>query len=112
MRLLPRIPAAVRRRRPADAAVETLSSFDPPGGFDGFHEFTALPDGDGSVLRHLIAMRVHGKARLTWPLLYRPLHDALLEDLLDRAEENLTGEVARPARWSLPVRLLRGLRSR
>lgn len=87
-------------------------AFERPRGFDGFHEFTVLPDGDGTAFRHLIAMRLRGTAKLGWPLVFRWLHDALLEDLLDRAEENLTGTVARPARWSLGVRLLRGLTSR
>ncbi|OLT44239.1 hypothetical protein BJF85_20395 [Saccharomonospora sp. CUA-673] len=87
-------------------------SFDRPTGFDGVHEFTALTDGDHTVLRHLIAMRVHGTARLSWPLVYGPLHDALLEDLLDRAEHRITGTIATPARWNPWVRLLRRLATR
>ncbi|WP_017569735.1 SRPBCC family protein [Nocardiopsis halotolerans] len=87
-----------------------------PRGFDGFHEFTlhADPSG-GTVLRHLLAMRARGPALLTWPLVFRPLHDALLEDALDRAEHGLTGTVRAPARWSAYTRLLRhllGVRSR
>ncbi|MEM1418366.1 MAG: SRPBCC family protein, partial [Myxococcota bacterium] len=44
---------------------------------------------------------------LYWSLVVRPLHDALIEDAFDNAERALTGDVARPARWSLRVRLLR-----
>jgi hypothetical protein len=44
---------------------------------------------------------------LAWPLVWQPPHDALIDDLLDRAELVLTGAVARPARWSPWVRLLR-----
>jgi hypothetical protein len=40
-------------------------------------------------------------------LVFRPLHDALIEDSLDRAEHAVTGIVARPARWSGTVRQLR-----
>ena len=83
--------------------------FDRPHGFDGFHEFIVLPDHDGTVLQHKIAMRVRGPALLTWPLVFGPLHDALLEDLLDRAEEHLTDGVARRARWSWWIRVLRRL---
>lgn len=84
--------------------------FREPRGFDGFHEFTVHPtDSTGTVLRHLLAMRAHGPALLTWPLLFRPLHDALLEDALDRAEHELTGAVRVPARWSARTRLLRRL---
>jgi hypothetical protein len=49
----------------------------------------------------------HGRMVLAWPLVWQPLHDALIDDLLDRAELVLTGAVARPARWSPWVRLLR-----
>ncbi|MBB5911700.1 hypothetical protein BJY24_000567 [Nocardia transvalensis] len=82
--------------------------FTGPRGFDGFHEFTVHPAPDGTVeLRHLLTLRPHGPARLTWPLAFRWLHDALLEDCLDRAEEAVTGSVRNPARWSPLVRALR-----
>src|SRR5262245_40298575 len=45
-----------------------------PRGFAGFHEFTthAPPDGrPGTVLRHTIAMSLHGWSRLAWPLAIR-----------------------------------------
>jgi hypothetical protein len=78
--------------------------FTGPRGFDGFHELTVSTQDDGTLLRHTLSMRLHGWARLSWPLVFRPLHDALIEDGLDRA-----GVVGRPARWSPYVRLLRGL---
>jgi hypothetical protein len=39
----------------------------------------------------------------------RWLHDALIEDLLDRAVQAAGGAVVRPARWSPSVRLLRAV---
>ncbi|WP_280232510.1 SRPBCC family protein [Nocardia cyriacigeorgica] len=87
--------------------------FTGPRGFDGFHEFTIHDEDDGTTtLRHLLAMRLHSTARLTWPLCYRWMHDALLEDALDRAELNTSGHLPRPARHSGYVRLLRALASR
>ncbi|WP_411132833.1 SRPBCC family protein [Streptomyces sp. C10] len=84
--------------------------FTGPRGFHGFHEYTVHPLGpDRTLLRHTLAMHARGPARLSWPLAYRPLHDAALEDSLDRAERACTGTVARPARWSRYVRLLRRL---
>jgi hypothetical protein len=50
-----------------------------------------------------------GAALLSWPLVFRPLHDAVLEDALDDAERHVTGRVERPARWSIYVRVLRRL---
>ncbi|RDI49140.1 SRPBCC family protein [Nocardia mexicana] len=82
--------------------------FTGPRGFDGFHEFTVHPGGDGTAeLRHLLAMRARGPARFTWPLVFRRMHDACLEDSLDRAEREVTGTVRTPARWSPLVRALR-----
>ncbi len=88
-------------------------AFTGPRGFHGFHEYAVLAvDEERTLLRHTLAMTTGGQARLTWPLVFRPLHDALLEDSLDRAELACAGTVARPARWSGRVRLLRGLVSR
>ncbi|RKT18542.1 polyketide cyclase/dehydrase/lipid transport protein [Streptomyces sp. 1114.5] len=81
--------------------------FSAPRGFHGFHEFTVDPADGGSRLRHTIAMRLRGPARLTWPLAFRRLHDALLEEALDRAVRACGGAVATPARRSPYVRLLR-----
>ncbi len=83
-------------------------AFSGPRGFDGFHEFAVFAlDEERTVLRHTLAMRAHGPARLAWPLFWRPLHDACVEESLDRAELACSGAVARPARRSAYVRLLR-----
>ncbi|MFI6154324.1 SRPBCC family protein [Kitasatospora sp. NPDC051170] len=85
--------------------------FTAPRGFNGFHEFSVHPaDDGGAVLRHTLAMTTRGAARLTWPLAFRRLHDALLEDSLDRAERVCGSEPRTPANWSRYVRLLRLLR--
>lgn len=83
--------------------------FTGPRGFDGFHSFVRLDHPDGTVLRHVLVIRPRGPARLTWPLVFRWLHDALLEDSLDNAERAGTGSVDDPAGWSAYVRFLRGL---
>jgi len=81
--------------------------FNRPAGFRGGHRFSVEPTGDATcVLRHELEMTVHGAARLTWPLFYRPLHDALLEEAFDRASA-ATGSAYAPARRSWWVRLLR-----
>lgn len=98
--------------------------FSGPRGALGFHQFTVHPaagpagpagpsessgSADGVILRHTLVIHTRGLARLSWPLAIRWLHDALLEDALDRAERACTGTVAAPARWSPYVRLLRRL---
>lgn len=90
--------------------------FAPVTGLDGYHEFTVVPETEpGGAPRcrvtHVLRARPSSpRTRVLWSLVIRPLHDALLEDLLDRAELLATGRVSRPARWSPPVRALHALR--
>jgi hypothetical protein len=82
--------------------------FDPRTGIRGFHEFTVEPHPYGSsVLRHRIEASLGGRTRLMWPLVIRPIHDALIEDLFDNAEHAATGRRPAHRRWSPWVRLLR-----
>jgi hypothetical protein len=84
--------------------------FRAPTGFHGHHGYEALPDGTGGCrLRHELILDPRGRARLTWPLIYRPLHDALIEDSLLVAARNLGVRVGKEPRWSLRVRVLRFL---
>ncbi len=85
-------------------------AFTPRFQVDGYHELTVEPDGDGTCrLRDIASGRARRSMRLAWPLVWHWLHDALMEDLLDRAEAAATGQVQHPARWSLWVRVLRRL---
>ncbi|MCX0276574.1 SRPBCC family protein [Brevibacterium sp. CS2] len=68
----------------------------------GFHRFVVVPSARGSRLVHDLELRIGPWRRLQWAVLVGPLHDAVLEDLLDRAA-GVTG----PPRWSPWVRLLR-----
>ena len=82
--------------------------FERPRGFDGIHEFRVVADGDSPAqLVHRLEARMSGAARLSWPLVFGPLHNALIEDALDNAERQVTGQLRRPARWSIYVSALR-----
>lgn len=84
--------------------------FTAPAGFDGTHRFIVERDsGDSTRLRHILEMKARGPALISWPVVFRPLHDALLEDLMDRAELALGRAAGRPAEWSPYVKLLRAL---
>ncbi len=75
-------------------------------GLFGHHWLQVEARPGGTAIRHVIDGEARGAGGLLrWHLLSRPLHDALLEDALDRAELALTGQVSRPARWSPYVRL-------
>jgi len=87
--------------------------FEAPAGFDGHHEYLILRVAEAdTVLRHSLLMQTTGPARLSWPLLYRPLHDALIEDSLDKASRSLGVGVPEPHRWSWRVRCLRAVARR
>lgn len=81
--------------------------FGAPRGFDGYHAFLVEPlAAVRTRLWHLLVMRASGPARLSWPLLFRPLHDALIEDCLATAERAVGG-VPRSRTWSPGVVALR-----
>ena len=76
-------------------------------GLDGRHYFEIIPRNNHNVLRHVVDAECDLRAWLKWKIMIEPLHDALLEDALDLAEQTLEGIVSRPARWNLWVRFVR-----
>jgi Protein of unknown function (DUF2867) len=83
-------------------------AFHPAAGLAGTHALSVEPVGpETTLVRHVVEGSLRGSARVRWPLVIRWLHDAVLEDLLDRAEAAAGTGPARPARWSPWVRLLR-----
>jgi len=78
-----------------------------PRGFDGTHRYEVAEQQGRTVLRHVLEMHATGLARLSWPLLFQPLHDALIEDSLDKAVVSLGNVLRNAARWSISVRVLR-----
>lgn len=82
--------------------------FTGPSGFHGTHGYeVTAPEQGKTLLRHMLEMDARGPALLSWPLVFRPLHDALMEDSLDRVERSLGIGPAQPSRWSAYVRCLR-----
>lgn len=78
-------------------------------GLQGTHRLEVEPvDGDRTILRHVIDARCRGTMRLKWPLVIEPLHDALLEDALDKAALAV-GDPPRNARYSTWVNFLRAV---
>lgn len=82
--------------------------FTGPRGFHGTHGYGLERKGAGHVvLRHELEMETAGLALLTWPFFFGPLHNAVVEDSLDKAELELLGRVEAERKWSPYVRLLR-----
>ena len=55
-------------------------------GLDGEHGFEVLEAGDAAVVRHVVDATARGPAEWCWRLFLGRLHDACVEDVLDRAE--------------------------
>lgn len=86
--------------------------FTEPKGFLGSHRFEVERiEDEKTKLRHIIEMRLAGMAKLSWYVAIRPLHDALLEDALDRAEFYVGKQPAKRD-WSLWVKCLTRVMSR
>lgn len=88
-----------------------LFRFRAPTPLDGTHCFEVLPGPvpGTAVLRHVMTGRLLALGWLSWTFVIHWLHDALLEDLLDRAGRAAGDPPATPARWSPWVRLCRRL---
>ena|SRR5271168_5519338 len=83
-------------------------TFTAPKGFNGTHEFKLTSDSPTScTLTHLLEMNTTGLACVRWPLFIRPLHDALIEDALDLAEQFADVEKPTKSVWSPWVQCLR-----
>ena len=81
--------------------------FTGPKGFDGYHGYEVYElDNSKSELRETVQMNTHGLAQLTWPLIFCPLHNALIEDSFSLAEHRL-GVPQTVSKWSWWVKFLR-----
>ncbi len=75
--------------------------------WDGRHLFEVIPRKSHVILRHTIDAAGDPKTWLVWFFMIRPMHNALMEDALDRAQSALGAPVKKQARWGPWVRLMR-----
>lgn len=82
--------------------------FTPQG--KGHHRVDVEPAGAGRCrVVHALEQRATLRERLVWALAIRPMHDVVVEELLDNIERAATGSVRHPVRWPLWVRLMHRL---
>lgn len=107
------VPGAKGGHGPVKYKVESVSPravvyrFPARGWFRGTHRFDLEPHPQGCELVHTLEGTLHGRGRLLWPLAVRWLHDALVEDVLDRAHKASGAFPTDSARYTLYVRFLR-----
>lgn len=83
--------------------------FVKPGGFMGIHKFEITEiENDKTELKHTINMTLSGKGIFTWYIAIKWLHDALLEDCLDKAENHFLTD-KKKTKWNIWVIFLRRL---
>jgi hypothetical protein len=81
--------------------------FEFGGGRRGYHEFALQEIDDMTcLLRHTLNAKLTLNSAWRWHFLVRPLHDALIEDLLDKVESQVA-KVEHPQIWSARVQKLR-----
>jgi hypothetical protein len=81
--------------------------FTGPRGFEDHHGYEIVSaTAQSCVLRHTLEMTTHGSAMVSWPVVFRPMHDALIEDSLAVAQASL-GHAPRLRPWSAQVWVLR-----
>lgn len=74
-----------------------------PDGFLGIHKFEIIEiEKEKTVLKHTIKMTVSGEGIFTWYIAIKWLHDALLEDCLDKAENHFLPN-KKKTKWNLWV---------
>jgi len=80
--------------------------FIKPDGFKGIHKFEITElDSKKTEIKHTIKMSLSGKGVLTWYLAIKWLHDALLEDCLDKVESHFLQE-PKSTKWNVWVCML------
>ena len=83
--------------------------FAPGLGLVGTHRLEVEPLGEQRCrLTHTLDARLEPRMTPVYPVLIRQ-HDALVEDLLDRAEQAATGRAPRPTAWPMSVRIANAL---
>jgi len=83
--------------------------FTKPNGFNGVHKFDIVEiESTKTELVHTIEMNVKGVALFQWFLVIKWLHNALIEDGLDKLHNTLTGDT-KVAKWNIWVRILRAI---
>jgi hypothetical protein len=96
-----------------EPGTRVIYEFTAPRGLIGTHGFEIVErDSRTTVLRHTLVGRTAGTMRLSWPLVWRPMHDALIEDALDTAAATLVGKPIAERRLTRRVLVLRGLARR
>jgi hypothetical protein len=83
--------------------------FYKPNGFNGVHRFEISELGNNKTeLKHTIKMDVVGFGIFNWIIAIKPLHNALLDDALNKVENHFLSNSPK-TEWNIWVKILRKL---
>lgn len=82
------------------------------GGFDGHHYFEIISRRNNNVIRHVVDAECDFRMWAKWMIIVGPLHDALIEDALDKVEDSFKDGAMKRRQWSPWVRFLRSMLER
>ena len=86
---------------------EIVFRFTVPKGFNGTHGLhLEVVSPNQTRLTHVLEAKLEGGMWFAWTFMFRPMHDALVEDALDNAQILFEPNIKRQS-WSLYVRFLR-----
>lgn len=81
--------------------------FIQPDGFNGIHKFEITEiEKDKTELKHTLNMELSGRGILIWHIAIKWLHNALIEDCLDKAGNHFLKD-KKKTRWNFWVFFLR-----
>lgn len=81
--------------------------FSKPNGFNGIHKFEINElTTKKTEITHTINMQTTGKGTLIWIFFIRALHNALIEDGLDKLENNFSNN-QKSSQWNFWVKFIR-----
>ena len=81
--------------------------FSKPSGFNGIHKFEINElSNEKTEIKHTIDMNTTGVGTIIWITAIRSLHNALIEDGLDKFENNFS-ENPKSSKWNFWVKLMR-----
>jgi len=92
-----------------DPGKQIVFRFTHPKEFKGVHKFDiAALDNDKTKLTHTIDMKVNALGYFKWLVAVKWLHDALIEDGLDKLYTKTTGK-SKVTPWNIWVKILRAI---
>jgi hypothetical protein len=92
-----------------DPGRQVKFTFIEPKGYLGYHQFCLVENGDNTLIRHRVEFKTSLISFLTWRYIIQWVHDALIEDAFDSAQDAIGSPPKKPNQWAKRVYFFRHL---